>query len=167
MLLSCTRELISRISFFTYRLPDRTGRLDAFISRRLAKQFKLKHRLISAPPSNRDERAEWLYKTGYSVRERRGCLAVPMVKQLEPRRGYLMGLVAELGRGFYWRYLDDKKKSDTRKSVDENMLLTALGTPDVDGVSSDLFGRGLTSCPLVILDRSLISSISNSALGVG
>ena len=61
-----------------------------------------------------------------------------MVKQLEPNSAYLMGLVAELGRGFYWPLLDDRQRRGGQGTIDEDVLLAGLRAPRVDSFMESL-----------------------------
>lgn len=132
MLLACARKIAPDITFFTHRLPDRTGRLDSYMSRHLARDFRLNHRIIGTATSSVREREEWIFRTGYSVGERRGSNAVPMIKKLDPNKAYLPGDVAELGRGHHWNYLKGTKEAMGRSAITEGLLVDITRAPHED-----------------------------------
>lgn len=128
MLLACARHWAGEASFFTYALPDRTGKLDVHLAERLAERLHLRHKVLPFVASGQSDGEKWLYRTGASVGERRGFEAMRTTMQLDSRRAYLPGLVAELARGYYWHLARHIPSLDDRDGV-SRVLLRAINAP--------------------------------------
>jgi hypothetical protein len=128
MLLACARPWAREASFFTSALPDRTGRLDVHVAKRLAKKLGLRHRVLPFAAPGKSDADKWLYRTSVSVGERRGFQEMRTLMQLEPDRAYLPGLVAELARGYYWHVALDLPDRDDRKCLSK-ALLQSMNAP--------------------------------------
>jgi hypothetical protein len=122
MLLACARPWAKQAAFFTYALPDRTGRLDVHVAQHLARTFGLRHRVLPFVESNDGDTAKWLYRTSMSVGERRGREAMRTMMQLDPGRAHLPGLVGELARGFYWNLVRGLPDPDDRDCLSKALL---------------------------------------------
>lgn len=129
MLLAWARPWKQRIAFFTYALPDAVGRLDCYIAKRMAKRFGLPHKILPFHPASVTEKEEWVYRTGCSVGDVRGFEAVRTVKQLDPKRVYLPGFVGEVGRGFYWKHIEQAPGKSKDQVVDAKLLLAITQAP--------------------------------------
>jgi len=122
MLLACARPWAEQASYFTLPHPDRTGRLDVHVAQRLAKTFGLRHRVLPFLESSEADGARWLYRTSMSVGERRGFEGMRTFTQLDPKRAYLPGVVAELARGYYWKLVHDLPDPDDRDCLSKALL---------------------------------------------
>lgn len=146
MLLACAKQYKQNIAFFTYALPDRVGRLDCFMAKRMAKRFGLRHRILPFRRADETELELWLYRTGCSVGEVRGFKAMRTVKQLDPTRVYLPGIVAEVGRGFYWKSLKHISENSSKNEIDAKSLLNIMHAP-VNRQTSERVQRWLAGLP--------------------
>jgi hypothetical protein len=122
MLLACARPWASQASFFTSEVRDRNGRLDVHVAQRLAETLGLRHRVLPFLESSAADATRWLYRTSMSVGERRGFEAYRTDTQMDPGRAHLPGLVAELGRGFYWSLVDGLPDPDDRDCLSKALL---------------------------------------------
>ena len=129
MLLACARQWSREASFFTSALPDRSGRLDVHVAKRLAKRLGLHHRVLPFVASSESDADKWLYRTSVSVGEKRGFQAMRTLMQLDPGRAYLPGLVAELARGYYWGLAHDLPERD-RDCLAKVLLKTMIAPVD-------------------------------------
>jgi hypothetical protein len=128
MLLACARPWAKKASYFTSAFPDRTGRLDVHVAQRLAKAFGLRHRVLPVLESSEEDRAKWTYRTSMSVGEKRGFESIRSHMLLDSDRAYLPGLVAELGRAFYWRFVQGLPDPDDRDCL-ARALLKVMNAP--------------------------------------
>ena len=101
MLLACAKQHLDQIVFFTREIPDDSAKLDCEIASTLAHKFGLNHRLLPYQKATETELNQWLAQTGYCVAGR-VWRSVRTLKKLKGDRIYLPGLVAEVGRAYYW-----------------------------------------------------------------
>jgi hypothetical protein len=122
MLLACARPWASQASFFTFDIRDRDGRLDVHVAQRLAETYGLRHRVLPFLESSEADAAKWMYRTSMSVGERRDFEGCRTHTQMDPGRAHLPGLVAELGRGFYWSLVDGLRDPGDRDCLSKALL---------------------------------------------
>ena len=79
------------------------------------KKYGLRHKVYRFREATREDKVEWLYRTGCAVGEPRGMSLVTTNKQMT-HRFYLPGLGSEVGRAFYWKTTD---QADTVLSPEE------------------------------------------------
>jgi hypothetical protein len=130
MLLACARPWVRQAAYFTEAIPNRTGRLDVHVAQRLAKTFGLRHKVLPFLESSEADAAKWLYRTSMSVGEKIGFAVMRTDTQLDPGRAYLPGLVAELGRGFYWGLADGLPDPDDRDCLSKALLKLMIAPID-------------------------------------
>ena len=106
VLLACARKYVQEIEFFTYAVPDVTGRVDVRIASRIAERLGLKHRILGHIDASVVDLEVWLYKTGCEVSGLRGWKEIRTIGQLRPDRLEIHSVGGELARDFWWRKED-------------------------------------------------------------
>lgn len=101
ILLACAREQIKNISFFTFVIPGRQGKIDCPVTAKIVKRFGLNHIFLPLEQASEDEWNEFLYRTGHAV-EGRAVHFLRMYNRLDRQRPVLRGVGGEIGRGFHW-----------------------------------------------------------------
>jgi hypothetical protein len=102
ILLACAREHLNNISFFTFAVPTKQGRIDCQITRRMAKRFGLQHRCLGFEWASERELSDFACRTGRDV-EGRAVHFLRLYNQFDPQRALIRGVGGEIGRGFHWR----------------------------------------------------------------
>jgi hypothetical protein len=136
-ILSCSRNYIDGISFFTINFPDDTGILDAYLAKRIARRFKLNHKFFLPEHSSIAEKELWLFRTGCVGANLRGLDAHPAYKQLDRNRAYLPGVGGELARGHLWKKAG-LAASASKMDVEPRTLLRIVRIPETDELISQV-----------------------------
>lgn len=123
LLLACARDLVDRISLFTFRLDD-TAELDVRAARLLARKVGLGLTVLDFKEPGEKDLKLWLYRTGCCVGEKRGWRVVRTYGGLDPRRAELPGIGGEASRLTYWR-----KWENETSPVDMEEFLGRAGVP--------------------------------------
>lgn len=142
MLLACARTLVPSLDFYTIRVPDTQGELDARVAGALARQLGLRHTVVPYIEPSADDLDEWLFRVGCSTTALRGWRASTTYKQLDPRWTMLVGMVGEVGRASNWRHDD---APDTRVGPDRLLRLTM--SPDTELTGTRHNGGSTSSRP--------------------
>jgi hypothetical protein len=111
MLLSCAKDLADSIECLTIRIGDSSSQIDCETASEIAREFALRHTLLSQATPTADDLDEWMYRISYSTGEIRGLSCATTMKTLAGHDyALLKGNVGEVARGFYW-FDDDSENS--------------------------------------------------------
>jgi hypothetical protein len=128
LLLACAREMVDKISLFTFCL-DEAAELDRRAARLLTGKLGLGHTVLEFKEPSEEDLLLWLYRTGCCVGEQRGWKVVRTYRALDPARAELPGVCGEAGRLTYWR------KWETENSeVNLDEFLGRVGVPVTPGI---------------------------------
>jgi hypothetical protein len=98
MLLACARPFLDRIRFLTLPIPDWNGRMDVNVASEISRRHKLNHVVPTWVEASEEERALWLYRTGFTAGEPRGQRAVRCLASLGNQQPRASGLCGEFAR---------------------------------------------------------------------
>jgi len=118
-LLSCSKSLLERISFFTVL----STKIDVEVARKLGQSFKLNIEEIPVLKASISQQQEWLYRTGHTVGGT-NLITHPSIQRFKSDTILSIGLGGEVGRGFFW-----KKNDDIHDSVTAKLLIGRFGLP--------------------------------------
>ena len=113
-LLSCSKDIRDRISFFTVD----GMKMDMDIAMLLSKKFDLQHRGIPQKTTSEKQKQDWLFRAGHAVGGT-NLFTHASISCFEQQTILSIGLGGEVGRGFLW------KKGD--KSEDEVSAQLIIG----------------------------------------
>jgi asparagine synthetase B (glutamine-hydrolysing) len=114
MQLACVpRDRESRIEFVTFDYRDGTkqSRVDVHLSRRLARDFSLSHRVIPVGTVTDETRRQYLLRIGYAGGSGKARDFYQACREhLALDRAWLVGFGGEVGIGYYWRDVDRERR---------------------------------------------------------
>ncbi len=110
VILSCSRKIIDRIEFITYRGDEEN--LDSYMARKLSDKFGLKHRFMPVVKAEEDALLSWQFRTGHAMAG--GAWKLHKSNDiLGSDRGVIVGLCGEVGRCYYWKKGDNEGRQMT------------------------------------------------------
>ena len=118
-LLSCAREHVSKISFFTII----STKIDTDIAKKLSSEFSLSYTPIPVSKANTRQQQEWLYRAGHTVGGT-NLLTHPSINNFPPNTVLSIGLGGEVGRGFFW-----KKNDHANTGITAELIVGRFGLP--------------------------------------
>ena len=119
MVLACARNVIERVEFITFNYKDPAKFADVHIACKLAKQFRLHHRVLDLIDPPADMKAEYLYRVGYTNNAGKTCDFYDACHRLvDMKRATLSGFAGEVGRAFYWKPDEDGKPAKALETAD-------------------------------------------------
>lgn len=126
MMLSCLRDRLQSVRFFTLRVQNSLGRIDVATAGHLARRFRLDHRFLATETPTPEDLALWRQRTGECHLCHHPSI-VAAYRSLGADRAVIMGSGGELGRGSHWR------RGDTPEScITAEDLVARLGFPPCD-----------------------------------
>lgn len=144
--LACAREILDQVELFSWAIPDRSGALDCYVARKMARGERLRHRVIATSRASAAERNLWHYRTGLAASAVRGIDGIPMVKQLSPERGYMPGVGFGLGKGYFQKKLGIP--GDAPLNVLDPATLVEIGTAPTTEAFVGAFRAWLDGLPV-------------------
>jgi hypothetical protein len=123
MLLSCARERSGELGLYTLEIPDVNGANDVHVATRISRRFGLSHQRIGMLTATPEDLRRWLYQTGCTVSEPRGCDAITTYRSLDRSRARFVAQIGDFSRGVY------RTKTDREDTVitPERLALHGLG----------------------------------------
>lgn len=124
LLLACSREILDRVKFFTFKEKKRTR--DPYVAGILARRFHLNHTFLESVYAGNADAEDYLHRVGHCTSGKIWQIH-PTMSRLERNRALLAGMVA-LGRRHLWQ---NDNNIDMLK-LDAKGLLERLHFPDPD-----------------------------------
>ena len=119
-LLSCSRSFLDKIEAFTVVGTDR-HMIDSVVARRIAKEFKVKHRELQRTIATDEQRDLFIRRGGHCYGDTNTRFH-PSGWPIAQTHVMIAGTGGEVGRGFFWRASDHK---DTR--ITPQLLIGRFG----------------------------------------
>lgn len=112
VLLACARDVLSRCTLFTVRMPTSAAKLDCHLVQNMSRRLRLDHEFVPFRRLTSSSLTEFRYRTGHAI----DGVAVNYAKvfqQLDASYPMLWGAAGELGRGYHWRRGDTESSKLT------------------------------------------------------
>jgi hypothetical protein len=119
MILSCCKNVIDKITCFTYNFNRGTGPEDVDVAKIICDRIGAEHLLVPIEEVNNNNKKKYLNRIGYSGNSGKAADFLQATgNYLSSNMIWMIGYAGEVGRSFYWMKGD---KSDTKYDV-ENLL---------------------------------------------
>ncbi|GLK15616.1 hypothetical protein [Herbiconiux flava] len=105
IIMSAVRDRLANCEFVTFEYHD-FRKADTAYARAVVGRYGLRHRLLTIPTPDDDDRRTYLEAIGYDANEGKARDFYLAAGELPSDRGWVTGYVGEVGRGYFWRETD-------------------------------------------------------------